>query len=433
MLPQSPERVRDRATIAYLINQYPQTSHSFIRREIAALEARGLQILRISIRESTGSLVEPKDIAEKERTRVILNVGVVSLAMAAFRTLLSRPLMALQAMRLAMHVGYRSNRGLAVHLIYWVEACVLRQWLDVAGISHLHAHFGTNSTTVAMLCRELGGPAFSFTCHGPEEFDSPRQLALAEKIRRSAFAVAISNFGRSQLYRWSDISDWPKIHVIHCGVDQTFLDSNHADAARAPSQREVPSLVSIGRLVPQKGQSLLIEAASKLRREGITFSLTILGDGPMRPALQELIQRLELTDTVRLAGWADTVTVRQELLASRALVMASFAEGLPVVLMEALALGRPVVTTWIAGVPELVEDGICGWLIPPGSVDELTTAMRSVLTASRETLDRMGAEGAARVERRHNSAIEAAKLAALLGNATAAGSRQLGSPIAAGE
>lgn len=398
--------------IAYLINQYPQTSHTFIRREVAELEARGFSVTRISIREADGPLVEPKDVAEKDRTRVILNAGAASIALAIARTALGHPLRTARSMFLAMRVGFRSQRGILIHLIYWGEACRLREWLDDEGVSHLHAHFGTNSTTVAMLCHELGGPSFSFTCHGPEEFDSPMQLALGEKIRRAAFVVAISEFGRSQLYRWSRLADWQKIHIVRCGIDRSFTDGSSSIPSNISSD-ETPSLVSIGRLVPQKGQGLLIEAASRLRQEGMKFSLTFLGDGQMRPMLEELVRVHHLEDTVRFAGWADTATIRMHLLASKALVMASFAEGLPVVLMEALALGRPVIATRVAGIPELVEAGACGWLVTPGSVDELATAMRCAVTASEESLARMGAEGAVRIRERHNSSIEAGKLANL--------------------
>src|SRR5882724_10969246 len=331
--------MKDGVTVAYLVNQYPQTSQSFIRREIAALESTGLRILRFTLRAAPNNLVEPADIAERDRTRVVLNVGAPGLAIAVARTVFTRPAAVWRALRLALKVGRRSERGLLVHLIYFAEACVLFRWLTEAGASHLHAHFGTNSTTVAMLCRALGGPPYSFTCHGPEEFDSPRQLALGEKVRRSAFTVAISEFGRSQLYRWCDLLDWPKIHVVRCVVDATFLNG---DGAIDDSVGEPAHLVSIGRLSEQKGHGVLIEAAAQLKKQGVPFTLTILGDGELRPMLQASIDRHNLNDTVHLAGWADAATVRREIRKARAMVVASFAEGLPVVIMEALALGRPV-------------------------------------------------------------------------------------------
>jgi glycosyltransferase involved in cell wall biosynthesis len=399
--------------VAYLINQYPQTSQSFIRREIAALESEGIPVQRITVRSWEGKLVEPADIQEKERTPVILDVGAGGLAMAVARTALTHPLAFLKSLGLAIRVGRKSERGVLMHLVYVAEACVLRKWVAEAGANHLHAHFGTNSATVAMLCRELGGPPYSFTCHGPEEFDSPRQLALGEKVRRSAFAVAISEFGRSQLFRWADAKDWHKIHVVRCTVDASFL-KGPAPQAQAEALPDRPMFVSVGRLSEQKGQAVLIEAAGLLRDHGAKFFLNILGDGELRPLLEAMIDRLNLRDHVRLSGWADAATVRREMLRSRALVMASFAEGLPVVIMEALALGRPVIATSVAGIPELVETGICGWLVPPGSAPALAEAMRAALDAPEGKLREMAEHGAERVARWHDQKTEAAKLVKLL-------------------
>jgi glycosyltransferase involved in cell wall biosynthesis len=395
--------------IAYLVNQYPQPSHSFIRREIAALEAHGATIERFTVRETDGTLVDPRDQAEKSRARVVLGVGGVGLLGATLKTMVTRPLAFVNALRLALRVGRRSERGTAMQLVYLAEACVLRGWLADAKAQHVHAHFGTNSTTVAMLCRALGGPTYSFTCHGPEEFDKAMAIRLDEKIHRAAFVVAISEFGRSQLYRWCDDSDWPKIKVVRCGVDDIFLNGS---AALPPIPQEA-RFVCIGRLVPQKGQLILIEAAGKLVAEGIDLKITFAGDGPLRAALQRRIDELKLTDHVRIGGWMSNEQVKAEILASRAMVLPSFAEGLPVVIMEALALHRPVVTTRIAGIPELVTDGQCGWVVTPGSVQELTDALRSACRATPQELARMGGEGAARVAQCHNAHAEAGKLKAL--------------------
>jgi glycosyltransferase involved in cell wall biosynthesis len=246
------------------------------------------------------------------------------------------------------------------------------------------------------------------TIHGPSEFDRPTQLALGEKIRRAVFTVAVSEFTRSQLYRWSDPADWPKIHVIRCGLDGTFLD---VGTTAIPEARR---LVYVGRLTEQKGPLLLVEAARRLAAEGFTFELLMIGDGPLRQTVEELVERLGLEEYVRLAGVQGVETVREELLRARALVLPSFAEGLPRVLMEALALGRPVISTYVAGIPELVVPGLCGWLVPAGSVEALVGAMRGALSASAADLEHLGRAGAARVAERHDGAVEMAKLAALL-------------------
>lgn len=394
--------------IAYLINQYPRVSHTFIRREIAALEARGLAVARFALRPCDEPLVDEADEAERRRTRVVLSIGALGLSWAALQVAAAAPQAFARAMALAVKLGRCSERGLLVHLIYLAEACALKGWLDDCGARHLHAHFGTNSATVALLCRLLGGPPYSFTVHGPGEFDAPRALSLGEKVRHAAFVVAVCEYGRSQLYRWADYPDWAKIHVVHCGVDAAYIAP-----ASAPLP-DAPRLVCVGRLAEQKGQLVLVQAAARLRDRGVPFELVLVGDGPMRGEVERLIARLDLEGHIRIAGWSDGVGVRREILASRALVLPSCAEGLPVVLMEALALGRPVIGTYVAGIPELVRPGIDGWLVPPGSVEDLVGALREALAASASQLEQMGRAGAVRVAERHDAAAEADKLAAII-------------------
>jgi colanic acid/amylovoran biosynthesis glycosyltransferase len=395
--------------IAYLINQYPQTSQSFIRREIEALEAGGAEVVRYTIRPVVEPLVDAGDEAERQKTRAVLNVGATGLARSWLAMALGRPRAFARALTLAIKFAKPSERGLAIHLIYLAEACVLTGWLKEAGVEHVHAHFGTNSTTIAALCRALGGPRFSFTVHGPEEFDSPRALALAEKARWASFVLGISEFTRSQLCRWLDHADWAKIQVVRCGLDPLYFDGSGPFPPNSSHR-----LLCIGRLAEQKGQLLLIEAAARLRDRGVDFELVLVGDGPMRGEIERLIDRLGLGDRVKLAGWMSKPEIRQALIESRAMVLPSFAEGLPVVLMESLALGRPVITTYVAGIPELVKAGESGWLVPAGSVDDLVEAMAQALAASGEELERMGRVGSARVAAHHDAAIEAAKIASLI-------------------
>lgn len=393
--------------IAYLINQYPRNSHSFIRREIQALEAQGVEVLRYSLRPPNEDLATEADRRELQKTRVVLSAGVLGHAAAVLGVMARRPIAFAAAARLAFRLGARSERGLFRHAAYLAEACVLEGWLRRAGADHVHAHFGTNSAMVALLCRAVGGPSFSFTVHGPEEFDKPEFLGLREKVRHAEFVVTISSFGRSQLFRWTRHEDWPKLHVVRCGLGADLL---HSKSTLVPA---APRLVCVARLSEQKGHLLLVEAASKLAREGMAFELILAGDGPMRPAIETAIARHGLRDRIRLAGVMSADEVREAIVGSRALVLPSFAEGLPVVVMEALALGRPVVTTAIAGIPELVQSGVTGWLIPAGSVEALVTAMHEVLEASTERLSEMGKAGTALVAHHHDATREAAKLVKL--------------------
>jgi colanic acid/amylovoran biosynthesis glycosyltransferase len=395
-------------TVAHLVNQYPQASQTFIRREIAALEGMGLPVRRYAIRAWDTPLVDPDDQAEAARTRRILDGGPYRLLLALIGTAATRPGRFARALAATWRLGRRSTRGMPLHLAYLAEACVLRAWAERDGIDHLHVHFGTNSTTVALLCRLLGGPPYSFTVHGPEEFDGPIALALGEKVRHAAFAVAICSFGRSQLWRWVESRDWGKVRVVHCGVDPGFL----AVPPSPPSS--APRLVNIGRLVAQKGQLILVEAAARLRDQGRTFEIVLIGGGPLQSELEGRIRQLDLGAHVQLAGWMSGAQIRRELLAARALVLPSFAEGLPVVIMEALALRRPVVATYVAGIPELVRPGETGWLVPAGDVEELAAAIAHVLDAPIDQLERMGQAGAERVARDHDVRTEARKLLDLI-------------------
>jgi colanic acid/amylovoran biosynthesis glycosyltransferase len=393
--------------IAYLINQYPAISHSFIRREIAAIEAENIEIVRFSIRPCQEKLVDRADLVELEKTHFILKAGIVNLIRNLSIVAFSRPIKFCKALGLVWKMGWRKDKGVLIHLAYLVEACILLRWVAKLQISHIHTHFAFNPTTVALLCHELGGPTYSFTVHGPEEIDRAIILSLEEKIEKATFVAAISSFCQSQLYRWCDRQYWSKIEIIRCGLDRPFF------AERITSIPETSQLVCVGRLNEQKGHLVLLEAAERLATEGIEFKLVLVGDGSLRPQIETFIQRFNLQDRVEITGWADNDRVRQHIVNSRAMVLASFAEGLPVVMMEALALGRPVIGTYVAGIPELIESGVCGWLVPPGSVEALASAMRTALELPKNQLEQMGEIGAKRIAQQHDVTREAQKLATL--------------------
>jgi colanic acid/amylovoran biosynthesis glycosyltransferase len=401
--PDAPPALR----VAYLINQYPKLSHTFIRREILALERLGVEVHRFAVRGWDDRHTEPADTVEQARTHFLLKAGIGPLVGALLRTALTRPGRFGRALALAWRMARLGERTPAHHLAYLAEACLLVPLLARCGATQLHAHFGTNAAEVAMLTRVLGGPPYSVTVHGSEEFDRPQALGLTEKIRHANLAVAISSYGRSQLFRWAVLADWPKVQVVHCALDAEFF----GDAAEPPC--EAPRLVCVGRLCEQKGQLLLIEAVAQLAREGVTLDLVLAGEGEMRPYIEAAIARHGLQGHVRITGPITNAQVREELRQARALVMASFAEGLPVVVMEALAIGRPVLSTHITGVPELVRDGVEGWLFEAGSVEAIVGAMRACLAAPADTLARMGQAGRSRALARHHADTEAARLLAL--------------------
>lgn len=394
--------------IAYFVNQYPKVSHSFIRREILALEADGFKVVRVALRGWDAPQVDVADQTEVQRTHYLLRQGIRGLAVPLLLRLFKSPRALLRTVALAVRMARMSERSLPYHLVYCAEACALLEHLERHPVAHIHAHFGTNSAEVVMLARALGGPAYSFTAHGPDEFDRPQSLHLAEKVALSAFVVAISSYGRSQLYRWIGHAHWDKVQVVHCGLDATFL---------APPPEllypEANRLVCVGRLCEQKGQLLLLDAVRRLKERGRRVELVLAGDGEMRGEIEAAIGRWGLQEDVRITGWVSGQRVAEELLAAKAMVLPSFAEGLPVVVMEAMALQRVVVSTRIAGIPELVRHGTDGWLVTPGDVEALVDALVELLDTPADRLAAMGQGGRERVLERHHVGIEAEKLARL--------------------
>ena len=390
--------------ITYLINQYPKVSHSFIRREILALERQGFNVQRIALRGWNEAVVDAEDTAEQKKTQYVLAQGVASLLLATLKVLFTAPARFFVALRLALKMARASEKSLPYHLIYLAEACKILPWLKSHQSQHLHAHFGTNSAEIAMLAGVLASLPYSFTVHGPEEFDKPQALGLNTTIHHAKFVAAISAFGRSQLFRWASYFDWQKIKIVHCGLEASFY--NVPAMPIAATSR----LVCVGRLCEQKGQMLLLEAAKKLNDSGINFELILAGDGEMRAEIESLIIQYQLQDKVKITGWISSDEVRNHILSSQALVLPSFAEGLPVVIMEAMSLKRPVISTYIAGIPELLKSGENGWLCVAGDVEDLTKAMREALTLPVESLQKMGDAAYTRVIARHNIDIEAAKL-----------------------
>lgn len=396
--------------IAYLINQYPQSSHSFIRREILGLEAIGHTVSRFTLRRNDADLPDAGDREERDRTRDVLSVGPIGLLSATLREAFTNTRRWFRAARLTLQEGRSSDRGLARHLICLLEACVLAGWLRDGKTEHLHAHFGTNSAAVAMLAGVLTSIPYSVTMHGPEEFDRATGLGLLAKAEHSKFIVAISEFGRGQLMRWTRAADWPKLTVVRCGIDAAFL------ATPATPVPDVSTVVCVGRLVEQKAQLVLVEAVGLLARRGIRVDLRLVGDGPMRPDVEAAIVRHNVADRVKILGWMSAADVRAQMLAARVVAQPSLAEGLPVALMEAYALRRPVVTTQIAGIPELVEAS-CGWIVPPGSAERLADALAEAIATPVDRLTAMGEVGFQRVSDRHRIETEVSRLAGLLAGA----------------
>jgi colanic acid/amylovoran biosynthesis glycosyltransferase len=409
-------------SLAYLTTEYPKVSHSFIRREIVELARRGHTVMRLAIRP--GAVKDEQDRAEAAQTFVCLEQPRSRMLADAAWFQTFRPRRWIAAALMAARMSRASDRGLLRHGAYLVEAAVLARRCEAHGVRHVHVHFGTNAAAVARLMRCLGGPSYSMTIHGPDEFDSVKGFSLTEKAVDAAFVVAISEFGAAQLKRWVPLEHWSKIHVVHCSVGDEFFSQ------AVPVQAACKTLLSIGRLSAQKGQLVLVEAMRRLLLRCPEARLVLAGDGEMRAEVEGAIRAAGIERQVTITGWIDELTVRQLLKDARALVQPSFAEGLPVVMMESLAMARPVIGTRIAGIPELVRPLENGWLVTAGNVDELVDAMEEAMRASPSRLDEMGKAGQARVRARHATVTEVDKLEALLRAQLSDASPVAGAPFA---
>ena len=392
--------------IAYLTGEYPRATDTFIQREVAALRARGLVVETCSIRRTgpehhTG----PEQRAEAADTFHVLESalsarGLIMAHLAACR----RPGAWLRALRLAWRTSPGGIKAMIYQFIYLAEAAVLAEHMRARGLTHLHNHIAKSSCTVAMLMSEMSGIPYSFTLHGPDIFYEPYRWRLDEKIARARFVACISHFARSQAMAFSDPQHWHKLHIVHCGVDPARYDS---PATPAPAQ-----LLFVGRLAAVKGVPMLFDALRDLSKIHPALHLTLVGDGPERTALERRAREMGLTSRITFAGYKSQAEVADLLSRATALVLPSFAEGVPVVLMEAMAARVPVVTTRIAGVPELVEDGVSGLLVPPGDAHGLHVALGRLLFDAHLCRD-MGEAGRARVLAEFTSDKEAAWLATL--------------------
>jgi glycosyltransferase involved in cell wall biosynthesis len=395
--------------IAYLSSQYARASDTFIRGEVAQLRAAGFTVHTFSVRKPPATeTISPEVEAERARTQDLVNAGAFKLAIDTAVVAITRPAQFLKAAKVSLRLGNPGIKGRLWPVAYLMEAARLARLLRAKGVKHLHNHIGRNSASVALLASILSDVPYSLTIHGPTDFDLASTLALHEKVAGSRFTAGISDFGRSQLMRWSRPADWYRICVVRCGMDAAFLD---AEPTPVPDSVKV---ICVGRLVPEKGHLLLVDAVAKLVQDNVRIELVLIGDGPMRGPITAAVDRLGLKDSFRLTGWQRPDQIRQHLRESRGMVMASFAEGLPVVLMESLAMARPVVSTAIAGIPELVREGENGWLVPAGSADAMADGLRRLLQTPSAQLTGMGIAGRERVRREHDAAESARQIADLI-------------------
>ena len=393
--------------IAYLTGEYPRATDTFIQREVAALRERGIEVFTFSIRRTGNEhIVGAEQQAERERTFYVLPVKPIALLSAHLKLLFGSPQRYLKALKLAWATHQPGIKGTFYQLFYFLEAGIVAQQIAQQQIQHLHNHFPDSSGTVAMLAAELGGFSFSFTMHGPSIFFEAMRWRLDEKLKRALFICCISYFCRSQGMIYAPMSKWNRMHIVHCGVEPALFEP-------VTHQQTGSRLLYTGRLAAVKGLPILLESLVTLKASHPDLLLTVVGDGSDRKLLEQLTNQLGLTDHVNFVGYQSQAKVRQYMQETDVFVLPSFAEGLPVSLMEALAAGVPVVTTQIAGVGELVESGINGYLVPPGNPHLLAERIGSLLSDP-ALRNQFGAAGRVKVAQEFDIQQEAAWLCQIM-------------------
>lgn len=379
--------------LAYLLSAYPAVSHTFFLNEITGLRKLGFTIDVVSINKPdlpTGKTSDAEAAALKE-TFYLKAMKPSHILWVLLKTIITRPFVVLRGVRAALALDGWNLPASCYALFYLAEALLLGDWLRQRGHTHLHVHFGGPVATVGMLASITWQIPYSITIHGPDEFYDVDKFYLRRKVQHAQFVVCISDYCRSQVMKVSDPANWKKLQVVRLGVDL------HAFVPAPPRDPGGPTkMICVGRLVPAKGHLILLRSLAQLVRSGLDLQLRLIGEGPERPSIEAFIATHKLEDSVILEGALNHQATRQKLLQADIFVLASFAEGLPIALMEAMAMEIPCVSTFVAGIPELIRDGREGLLVPPSSEEALAVALQQ-LTCDLELRRRLAVAGRARV------------------------------------
>jgi colanic acid/amylovoran biosynthesis glycosyltransferase len=402
-LPCADHRVR----LAYLVSEYPAVSHTFILREVRRLRAMNFDVRVASINQCARplSVMTAEEREQASGTFYIKSAGAWGAVRANFATILRRPGAYLRGLRFAVGLAGTDVKRLIFAFFYFVEAVMLGRWMELQRLSHVHVHFANPAAQVALIASRIFPIQYSLTVHGPDEFYDTRGLRLKEKIAGASFVCCISHFAISQLMMLSPRSEWQKFELAPLGVDPQVFTPRSFRSASEPFE-----LLCVGRLVAAKGQHVLLDAVHRMVSRGVHIRLRLVGDGPERTCLEQEAARRALHPHVIFEGSVNQDRIREFYNAADAFVLASFAEGVPVVLMEAMAMEIPCVATYVAGIPQLIRDDVDGLLVPPADVHALTTAIER-LTGDPALCRRLGAAGRARVSERYNLELNVVRLA----------------------
>jgi glycosyltransferase involved in cell wall biosynthesis len=389
--------------VAYLADQYPRVTETFVYREVSALRAQGFQVETLSLWPPAPS--ERVDGDESRRTFYLRPARRLQYLRAHSALLATSPRRYLRALLLALRTARPGFEGTVDQLRRFAEAALLARRMSTGGLRHLHNHATDASCTVAMLAAPLGGFSFSLTVHGPGVFFAAAARRLDEKLRRATFVRCISYFCRGQCLIWTAPERWDRLRVVHCGVDpQAYAMREHRGAGS--------HLLFVGRLVVMKGLPILIHALARLGAGRPGLRLTIVGDGPERAAIEAQARSAGVEGLVLFAGYQSEAQVAEWLRQADVFVLPSFAEGVPVALMEAMAAGVPVVATDVGGVSELVENGVTGFLVPASALDPLIRRIETLLDDP-GLRHRMGLAGREAIVRDFDLHRESARLGGL--------------------
>ena len=393
--------------LGYLVSRYPAISHSFILREVVELRALGfeIEVASINLPDRPGKALTRTEKEEAEKAFYVKQAGIRGAVAAQVEMLLREPHRYFAGLLFALGLARADLKQLAFCVFYFFEAVMLAGWMRERSLGHLHVHFATPAATVALILTRVASIGISMTVHGPDEFYDVPGYFLSEKVRGARFVCAIGVYARSQLMKISPASQWDKFEIAPLGVDPEVFEP---PPMRRRSERF--EILCVGRLVPAKGQHILVSAVSQLVGAGRAIRLRLVGDGPDRQSLELEVRRLRLEDAVCFEGALNQDRTHHFYETADIFALASFAEGIPVVLMEAMAMEIPCVTTWIMGVPELIRNEIDGLLIAPSDVDALAGALMRLMDDA-ELRQRLGRAGRLRIQDRYNLSRNVTRLA----------------------
>lgn len=381
----------------------------FVLREVLELRRLGVEIDVASINppDRPREAMSPDEASEAGRAYCLKAHGVRGALAAHAQALRRVPGGYLRGLMLLMRMSKLDARRWFMNAMYFSEALMVGAWMHRRDHAHLHAHLGSQAATVGLFVREVFRLGFSITVHGPDEFYDAEGQYLRQKVEAADFVCCISHFARSQLMKLSAYAQWSKLVVVRLGVDTL------AFTPPTPAPLGGPFVVAcVGRLTPAKGQHLLVEAVTRIARQGGAIRLRVIGAGPDLQSLREQVAGLDAADVVRLEGAVNPDRIREVYAGAHCFCMASFAEGIPVVLMEAMAMGLPCVATWITGIPELIRDGVDGLLVAPSDIDGLVDSLRRLMDDP-DLRTRLGRSGRERVCQRYDLQRNVEALAAV--------------------